>query len=265
VTLRELGLGFLIAAAVAFLAYRAGSLTRAGAAAAVVVGGLTFGAGGMLAGSLLLLFFISSSALSRLGFRRKAHVEERFEKVGRRDHAQVFANGGVAALLAAGYGLTAEPVLLIALAGSLAAVNADTWATELGVLSRRRPRLITSGRPVEAGTSGAVSIEGTLAAAAGAGLIAVVAGLASSSAGIAVAVLAGGFTGAAVDSLLGASAQAIYFCPACHKETERHPRHTCGTPTTLVRGWPWLRNDAVNLACSIVGGLGAAAIWTLFN
>lgn len=264
-TLRELGLGFLLAAVVAFLAYRAGSLTRGGAMAAVVVGGLTFGAGGMLAGALLLLFFISSSALSRLAFRHKAHVEGQFEKVGRRDQAQVFANGAVAALLAAGYGLTAEPVLTVALAGSLAAVNADTWATELGVLAHRRPVLITSGRPVEAGTSGAVSVEGTLAAAAGAGLIAVVAGLASSSAGIGFAVLAGGFTGAAVDSLLGASVQAIYFCPTCQKETERHPRHLCGTPTTLVRGRPWLRNDAVNLVCSLVGGLGAAAIWTLFN
>jgi uncharacterized protein (TIGR00297 family) len=260
-----MGLGFLLAGVVAFLAHRAGSLTQGGAVAAVLVGGLTFGAGGMLAGALLLVFFVSSSALTRLGFRRKAHVEEQFEKVGRRDQAQVLANGAVAALLAVGYGLTAEPVLMVALAGSLAAVNADTWATELGVLSRRRPILITSGRPVEAGTSGAVSVEGSLAAAAGAGLIAVVAGLAGSSVGIALAVLAGGFTGAAVDSLLGASVQAIYFCPTCRKETERHPRHLCGTPTTIVRGWPWLRNDAVNLACSLVGALAAAAIWTLFN
>jgi uncharacterized membrane protein len=62
-----------------------------------------------------------------------------------------------------------------------------------------------------------------------------------------------GFLGALFDSLLGASVQAIYHCPSCEKETERHPSHSCGTPTTRTRGWGWLNNDWVNFAC---GGFG---------
>ena len=70
--------------------------------------------------------------------------------------------------------------------GALAAVNADTWSTELGVLSSGRPRLITSLKPVEKGTSGGVSLVGTLAALAGAalGLVGTMAALGSFEFGI---------------------------------------------------------------------------------
>lgn len=259
----QLAIGFLLACAAAILAYRLGSLTRRGAAAATIVGGLTFGAGGPLPGVLLMLFFISSSVLSRLGHPRKGGVAAQLEKGGRRDEGQVLANGAVAATLSVGYGLTREPAMLAGVAGALAAVNADTWATEVGILSRRPPRLITTGRPVAPGTSGAVSTVGVLAMAAGAALIALTAGWGTSSPLLGAAALLAGFLGATADSLLGATVQAIYFCPACQKETERHPVHTCGTPTTRVRGWSWLRNDGVNLAASLVGACAAGAIWVL--
>jgi len=59
--------------------------------------------------------------------------------------------------------------------------------------------------------------------------------------------------GALFDSLLGATVQAIYYCPACQKETERNPMHSCGTQTTQIRGWKWLDNDLVNFACGAFG------------
>jgi uncharacterized membrane protein len=65
----------------------------------------------------------------------------------------------------------------------------------------------------------------------------------------------GGFVGALIDSLLGASLQAIYYCPQCQKETERHPLHSCGSATSLKRGWVWLNNDWVNAACTLSAGL----------
>jgi uncharacterized membrane protein len=142
-------------------------------------------------------------------------------------------------------------------------VNADTWATELGVLSKNLPRLITNGKAVERGTSGAVSLPGSLAALGGAALIGLTAGLFSLKAEplrLAGAAILGGLAGSFFDSLLGATVQAIYYCPACQKETERHPRHLCGTETSLRRGWRWLNNDVVNFACSLVGAGTAVGI-----
>lgn len=58
-----------------------------------------------------------------------------------------------------------------------------------------------------------------------------------------------------VDSWLGATIQAIYYCPTCAKETERHPLHGCGTPTRQICGWSWLNNDLVNWAAPSAGGI----------
>jgi uncharacterized membrane protein len=74
----------------------------------------------------------------------------------------------------------------------------------------------------------------------------------------------GGLIGSLFDSLLGATIQAIYWCPSCSKETERHPVHTCGATTSQIRGWPWVNNDVVNLACSLMGAIAALGIWLLF-
>jgi uncharacterized membrane protein len=148
-------------------------------------------------------------------------------------------------------------------------VNADTWATELGVLHRGRPRLLTTGRPVEPGTSGAISATGTAAALAGGALIGLAAAgfdlAAGAGPGAAVARLGvtalAGLGGSLADSLLGATVQAIYYCDRCCQETERHPRHRCGAPTRRLRGWPWLNNDWVNAIASGAGALLAAALW----
>ena len=65
--------------------------------------------------------------------------------------------------------------LTLAYFGAIASANADTWATELGVLSRTPPRLITTGKPVAPGTSGGVTWYGTVAALAGSAFIGVAA------------------------------------------------------------------------------------------
>jgi uncharacterized protein (TIGR00297 family) len=255
----QLILGFLFAGIIAFAAYRAHSLSGSGAWAALLEGTIIFGLGGWRWAVLLLAFFVTSSALTRAAAKRKAALNEKFDKGGTRDIGQVLANGGIASLFAGlHFFFPLASWTWVAFAASLAAVNADTWATELGVLNLAMPRLITSWKPVERGTSGGISVYGTLAALGGAALIALLAGFVRPSGNFwvitGVAIL-GGLLGSLFDSFLGATVQAIYRCPHCDKETEKHPLHTCGTETVQLRGWKWLNNDMVNVGCALVGAV----------
>jgi uncharacterized protein (TIGR00297 family) len=267
--LSSLALAYGLAAMVGYAGYRAKALTVDGAVAACLVGGTIFGFGGLGWAVLLVLFFAASSALSffKASDARKRRAAETFDKGGRRDAAQVLANGGVAALISllvpfAGEGTL--PILFGAYVGALAAATADTWSTEIGVLSAQSPRLITNWKQVAAGTSGGVTLLGSAAALAGAlfmGLAASLLNVLLPDLGVPVGglsllagALLGGLAGAFADSLLGASVQAGYWCPRCDKPTESR-LHRCGTPTQLVRGLRFVDNDVVNLLATLVGAV----------
>jgi uncharacterized protein (TIGR00297 family) len=253
--------GFILASIVAYGAYRVHSLNTSGAIAAIVVGTIIFGIGGWQWAVLLLIFFVTSSGLSRAFKGRKADLSEKFSKGHQRDAGQVLGNGGVATFFAALHAFYPESILpWIGFAASLAAVNADTWATELGVLNPTAPRMITDLRKrVEKGTSGGISLFGTFASLLGAVVISLPAVWLSPTrmldANYFLLVTAAGLAGSLFDSLLGASVQAMYYCPTDKKETEKHPLHTCGTETIQIRGWQWLDNDWVNFACGAFGSL----------
>ncbi len=260
----QLLLGFLLAAIVAYIAYRAHSLSQSGAYASAFVGTIIFGLGGLSWAILLLAFFITSTALTRAFKKHKQGLNEKFSKGGQRDAGQVLGNGGAATLLAALHFFLPNALWpWLGFAAALAAVNADTWATELGVLNPTQPRMITNLRKrVEKGTSGGVSLWGTGAALLGASVIGVLATFFSPTNHLTIFLLisVSGLLGSLFDSLLGATVQAMYFCPTDQKETEKHPLHTCGTPTVHTRGWTWLDNDWVNFAC---GAFGVATMFLL--
>jgi uncharacterized protein (TIGR00297 family) len=263
----QLFAGLVFSAILGGIGYWRGALSRSGVLGALLVGTALYGFGGLSWAVLLVAFFASSSALSFYRQREKVRLAEKFAKGHRRDLGQALANGGLAALFAVAAALHSDPLWFVAATGAMASVNADTWATELGVLSSARPRLITNRRPVETGTSGGLTVIGTLAALAGAlfiGLVAAGLRLAEGAALGSALRLSGagalaGLFGALVDSLLGATVQAIYFCDRCHKETER-ATHSCGQRTRILRGWRWLDNDGVNFISSVAGALIAAAL-----
>jgi uncharacterized protein (TIGR00297 family) len=248
-------IGFILALIIAYLAYRAHSLNKSGAVAATFTGTVIFGIGGLNWAILLLTFFITSSALSRSFKKRKQGLNEKFSKGHERDAGQVFGNGGIATLFAALHFFYPESIVpWVGFAAALAAVNADTWATELGVLNPHPPRIITNlKKVVEKGASGGISLIGTLASLAGSALIGILASFLTDNWSLFLLITFSGLAGSLFDSFLGATVQAMYFCPTDNKETEKHPLHTCGTPTTLIRGWSWLNNDWVNFACGAFG------------
>ena len=254
-------LASLLALAVAAIAFAAGALTASGAVAAAVVGTLCLIAGWGWA-ALLIVYFVVAVACSRIG----ADAKERrtggvVAKSGRRDAVQVLANGGVFALgafLATHVASGEAEILAAAALGALAAASADTLATEIGTLAGGEPRSIIGWYPVPSGTSGGITLPGSLGMFAGALLVAFAAralGLGS----MVITIAAGGVAGALADSLLGAAVQERRHCPQCNLATERRV-HDCGTATVKAGGVAWLDNDLVNLLATLVGAAVAATL-----
>src|SRR5581483_12141712 len=239
-------------------------LSRSGALATAIVGFVILGFGGGLFLIPLLTFFLSSSLLSRVGRARKALARSRTAKGSVRDAGQVWANGGVAFALVLLYAYVVRrwPVyetrlILMAYLAALATVNADTWATEIGALSRKAPRSLLDWRMVPAGTSGAVSGLGVLASGLGAIVIPLVALPFWHLVRVEfVAVAWAGFLGSLLDSVLGAGVQAQYRDPATGELTDR-PQAGRGQ---RERGLRWINNDMVNFLASVGGALCAWAL-----
>jgi len=251
--------GLLLAGAIAALAHRARSLSTSGAVAATLLGAACIAAGWPW-GALLVAYFAASSLLSRWREQAKAmRTDDVVAKGGARDAMQVLANGGLyaaAALLSLAF---PAPWLQALALGALAASASDTWATEVGTVASRPPRLVTTWRPVPTGTSGAVTALGSAGAAGGALFVAGGALLLGWPGRLATAAALGGIIGSAMDTLLGATLQARRWCDTCGSPTER-PVHRCGAPTRPAGGVAWLDNDRVNVLATVAGAVAAAAI-----
>ncbi len=229
-------------------------LTWSGSLAACVIGlavALGFGVKGLL---LLGFFFASSSFWSKFKRKKKLKIEERHEKGSQRDWQQVAANGGAAALFSLLYYIFSLPVFLIGFAIAIAAANSDTWASEVGSLSKRPPIFIRTLKRIDTGTSGAISLLGTIAAIFGSLTIALLSYFFFQISFSSVLIIfAFGFLGNIIDTIFGAFFQVVYQCETCHAEVESL-RH-CGTKTTIKKGHPIFNNDFVNFFSGLLSAI----------
>ncbi len=236
---------FLVTFAGALFAYKEKALSRSGAIAACFVGFAVLIGTGWRGFLILGLFFASSSFFSSYKRHLKKTAEEKLANTSRRNWAQVAANGGAPAFFSLVYAFTSNEVFLYAFFVSIAAAASDTWASELGVLSKGKPVHIATFKRCAPGTSGAISSFGTAASAAGAALIAFVAFfLFNLSVPVMLMIGLFGFLGSVADTLLGAFVQVEYTCPICGVQTERE-EHCLGR-TIRVSGVTWFNNEAVN-------------------
>ncbi len=247
--------GLFFAAAVAVLAIAAwglGWLTVDGAVAAALVGGAIAHFGGLRWTAALLAFFATGTMLTYLGRERKTQPEHR----GRgRTARQVIGTGGVAAVISAVWGAGIGPdalraVLPAAFLGSLAAAAADTWSAEVGMLSPEPPRLISTWAHVPAGTSGGVTLAGSLAGVAGAVLIAAVG---ATDARTFTSAWIAGVLAMCVDSAIGATIQGRFRRP--NGSIVEDP-----TGAEPVYGIRWVTNPVVNVLATAAGAVLAAGL-----
>jgi uncharacterized protein (TIGR00297 family) len=187
--------------------------------------------------ALLFLFFLLGSFATRLGYARKKALGIAQEEGGRRGARHALAN--TSAPLAFAFLAMATPSregFLLAFVAAVATAACDTVSSEVGQAFGRRHLLLTTLRPVPAGTDGAVSLEGSLA-----GLLA------------SAAVAAGAWWGGLV-SLPGA---AIAVAAAAVGTTFES---YVGATFERARG---IDNGVMNLANTIVGGVTAIVLLDL--
>ena len=195
---------------------------------------------------ILGLFFTSSSLWSKFKKKQKERLGDILEKGEQRDWVQVFANGSIASVASLLFYFTNDDIWMLAFCVAIAAANSDTWASEIGVLSKGDPIYLLSLQRIEKGTSGAVSPLGLVASVAGATFIAISSVVLFSIPLVSsmILIISFGFLGSIVDTMLGAILQARYTCCACGIVTEK--RHHCEARTKLMKGVEWCSNDVVN-------------------
>jgi len=244
------------AAVAALVAWRARTLTGTGAAAAWSIGFLVLYGTGWQGGAVLAAFFVSSNLVSRLFPSPQVGLDP---KGDRRDHWQVYANGGLAAV-AGGIGAVNFNLGLWLVTCILAAAAADTWATSIGSRSAVHARLIWSGRAVPVGTSGGLSAGGTAAAAAGALFVGAIGALLAGMPMLLPVATLIGFLGMVADSTIGALLQGRFHCAACNMTSEWRV-HRCGRPTARTSGIAWLNNDVVNFLATGSAAAAGLGVW----
>lgn len=250
-------------------AVRKRSLTNSGAVFALFLASALYISGGIPFLAALLGFFASTVFFTKLKTTQKEELERiLYEKSGVRDHIQVLANGGAALFMSAIHMLAPGQQAIAAVFTAVAACNADSWSSEIGVLSRKKPFSILNFKPIQRGISGGVTFLGLFAGACGAMFIAgiyfVFMLLCIPFRELAVhcmLIALCGFIGAIADSILGAAVQPAYL-DSKGRLTEK--RMTDGAANKKVKGLEWFSNDMVNFASSLLAACLAYGTWTIF-
>lgn len=296
----------VLATFLAFHGLKKKSLSPSGAAAAFVIGALILSNELKTFGVSLIVFYLVGSRVTKVGKALKGKLEEGHQEAGYRSAWQVFCNSFSAFFAAvlwdglfskdsfartllppnlaivartyhsalrcpvdASFGQGWSRFLLFATLGHFACCLGDTMASELGILSKSAPFLITTWRRVPPGTNGGVSALGTLASVAGGVIMGITMSITlimESSACFAVSSIVlrdflfwgafGGLVGSLLDSLMGATIQRTRFSSRTKRILQDDTIVEPGSnEVETISGINILTNNQINLLSSILTAL----------
>ncbi|MFW9891283.1 MAG: DUF92 domain-containing protein [Candidatus Thorarchaeota archaeon] len=284
--------GLLVMTIVGALAYKLNFVDISGLISAFVVGFTIWYTGGVVSFIIILFFFMSAGIATKMKYKEKAKQNLAQEGKGKRSWKNVFGSGIIPMMFSIGMYLTSLSPELNAASwpflmfggyiGAVATTSADTLASEIGVFSKSKPRLITNlRRKVPRGTIGAVSLLGEGAALFAGffiGVLALIIALLAPSLVPAVTTtdqlivlvplsMLTAFIGCNLDSVFGAVLQNRFVCEICGAVTDKE--FHCNYETKYVGGFKSFTNMHVNLGSSGMGAtlgiiLGAGLfVWIL--
>ncbi|KAI0692226.1 integral membrane protein DUF92-domain-containing protein [Cytidiella melzeri] len=294
----------LLAAYLGVNGVRKGSLSPSGGIVAFIVGSAIMTVPLRTFGVSLIVFYLTGSRATKVGKELKAKLEDGHQAAGYRSPTQVLCNsasafaasllwsalfvpGSLAFMALSGVVSPQKPydfaqwcpltppasshmsrALLFVTLGHFACCLGDTLASELGILSKSRPILVTTFQPVPPGTNGGMSAFGTLASMCGGiimGLTMLLSLIIESSRcrvewlSVTLPLLGwgafAGFFGSFVDSLLGATVQRTHYSSKAKKiltDESTGAAVITGTDIQVISGLDILSNNQVNLLSSMI-------------
>ena len=227
-----------------FTFYTKKHLSISGFIGASLMAVLLFGFGGYSYTYPIVVFFITSTILS---FIKNQHSEI---KKSDRTINQVYATGGIALSICILNYFFSHSLMYPCFLASVAAANSDTWGTEIGKKSNKKPIDIISGNTVSEGVSGGITLYGNIGSIIGSILIGIIGYYFLRDIKIISLIIISGFISSIFDSILGSSVQARYISPEGLIITEEYKKSYY-----LYTGSKQVNNDIVNLCCTISGPL----------
>lgn len=228
-----LALAVVVCAGFAYFAYRAKTVDASGVFAAVLFGIILITFAGVPWFLVVISFFILGSFFTKFRYAEKVFLGVEQGKSGRRGYMNAFANALVGVAGAILFGITGSEIFAALFLGCIATATADTLASEIGVTGGT-PYMITTLRPVPAGTNGGVTVLGELACLFGATIICGLAFVLEVAPWYVCLIgIAAGFFGTNMDSLIGA----------------------------LIENKGVIGNSGTNLLATLSGGLFAMAVY----
>lgn len=199
----------IVVAAGCYMFFRLRFLTRAGSLSAYLLGIYLFGILGINWAIPVIFFFTSSVLFTKI---HAAFNKEKSTISHPRNSWQVLANSLASIIFSAIYLWSEQPVFMFIFMASVAAVNADTWASEIGPVFNKKCLSLSTFKKGTAGISGGISIAGSLAALIGSFTVAILSYYLFFNEfdfKIIMIITLSGFFASFIDSLLGAFVEPV--------------------------------------------------------
>ena len=221
-------------------------LKKDGAFAAFLIGIILFSIGKWEFLIPISIFFLTSSILSKIS----SYFLNKKKKESNRNLTQVLSNGSIPLLLSFIWFYTSMELFFYSFLASISAVNSDTWATEIGSLSNKKPVNSINFKKIKKGESGGITLLGIIGGIGGAFIISI---FSIEYGKIFIIISVSGFLACYFDSILGSTLQGKYKCKKCGQNNEIG--FHCNQSSELISGIEIFSNNLVNFLCSAFGGI----------